>query len=47
MTTRAENGNFDIVFMTDQSRIRSSTWKKIRTKLRKLNYTVYKFKFDF
>lgn len=47
MTTRAENGNFDIVFMTDQSRIRSSTWKKLRNKIRKSDYTIYKFKFDF
>lgn len=47
MATRPENGTFDIVFMTDQSRIRSSTWKKIRTKLRKSNYTIYNFRFDF
>lgn len=46
LSQNPKNGRSDILFMTEQSRIKESTWIKIRNKLKRSTPTVYKFKYD-
>lgn len=47
LTPNPENGRSDIVFMTEQSRVRGSTWVEIRKKLRKAKpVSTNVFKYD-
>lgn len=45
-TYKETNGTYDIVLMTNRVQLKRSDWKQIRNKLKKAQWTTYKFKFD-
>lgn len=47
MTYNPANGKYDVVFMTEQSRVRKDTWVKIRRKMKNVKATQYTFRYDF
>lgn len=47
MTHNPTNGKYDVVFMTEQSRIKSNTWTKIRQKMKKVKPTQYIYQYNF
>lgn len=47
MTYNPTNGKYDVVFMTEQSRVKSTTWVKIRQKMKKVRLTKYTYQYNF
>lgn len=47
MTYNPTNGRCDVLFMSEQSRIKSNTWTKIRQKLKKIKPTSYIYQYDY
>lgn len=47
MTYNPTNGRYDVLFMSEQSRIKSDTWIKIRQKLKKTKSTSYIYQYDY
>lgn len=47
LTWNPDNGKYDAVFMSEQSRVKGSTWVEIRQKLKKMKPTLYTFHYDY
>ena len=47
MTYNPTNGRYDVLFMSEKSRIKSNTWTKIRKKLKKTKSTFYTYQYDY
>lgn len=46
LTYNPENGSLDIVFRTNRVHFKNKDWKEIRRKLKKAQWTTYKFRYD-